>query len=85
LPGTEAPSLVALMRMSREEWDRWTRGTAIRRAGYERFKRNVAVAMGNWLAATDDPPAEALEGLREALTDEEPLVREHAAWASERE
>jgi epoxyqueuosine reductase len=84
LPGTEAPSLVALMRMSREEWDRWTRGTAIRRAGFRGFKRNVAVAMGNWLAAMDDPPAEALEVLREALEDEEPLVREHAAWALDR-
>jgi hypothetical protein len=34
LPGTEAPSLVELMRMSYEEWDVWTRGSAIRRAGY---------------------------------------------------
>jgi hypothetical protein len=80
-PGTEAPSLVALTRMSREEWDRWTRGTAIRRAGYTGFKRNVAVAMGNWLAAMDDPPAEAVDVLREALEDQEPLVREHAEWA----
>jgi epoxyqueuosine reductase len=67
--------------MSYDEWDVWTRGSAIRRAGCTGFKRNVAVAMGNWLAATVDPPAEALEVLREALEDDEALVREHAEWA----
>lgn len=81
LPGTESPSLVELMRMTREEWDRWTRGSAIRRAGYAGFKRNVAVAIGNWLALTDEPPEEAVEVLRDTLADEDPLVREHSAWA----
>lgn len=81
LAGTESPSLVALMRMSRDEWDMWTRGSAMRRAGYAGFKRNVAVAMGNWLASVDEPPEEAVAVLREALKDPEPLVREHAGWA----
>ena len=77
--------------MTREEWDRWTRGSAIRRAGYAGSKRNVAVAMGNWsvaevaegnwFASVDQPPEDALAVLRDALEDEEPLVREHAAWA----
>lgn len=40
LPSTESPSLVMLMPMTREEWER---GSPIRRAGYTRFKRNVAV------------------------------------------
>ena len=83
LPGTESPSLIELMRMTREEWDRWTRGSAIRRAGYAGFKRNVAVAMGNWLASVDAVPDEALRVLRDALDEEKPLVREHAAWALE--
>jgi epoxyqueuosine reductase QueG len=81
LPGTEAPSLVELMRMSYEEWDAWTRGSAIRRAGYAGLKRNVAVAMGNWLASADEPPEAAVAALREAMQDEEPLVREHGRWA----
>jgi len=81
LPGTESPSLVELMRMTREEWDVWTRGSAMRRAGYEGFKRNVAVAMGNWLASVSEPPEEAVAALRDALEDESGLVREHAAWA----
>ena len=80
LPRTEAASLVDLMRMSREQWDVWTRGSAVRRAGYAGFKRNVAVALGNWLAAADEPQHEAVAVLRRALEDE-PLVREHAAWA----
>lgn len=77
VPGTESPSLVELMQMTREEWDRWTRGSAIRRAGYAGFRRNVAVAIGNWLASVDE---EAVAALRDAL-DYDPLVREHAAWA----
>ncbi|MEJ2218771.1 MAG: hypothetical protein P8099_19470 [Gemmatimonadota bacterium] len=80
--------------MTREEWDVWTRGSAMRRAGYAGFRRNVAVALGNlsaakvvegnWLAEVEDPPEEAVDVLREALEDEEPLVREHARWALER-
>lgn len=69
--------------MTREEWDVWTRGSSFRRAGYAGFKRNVAVAIGNWLALVDQPPEEAVAVLREAMEDEEPLVREHAAWALE--
>ncbi len=67
--------------MTREDWDAFSRGSAIRRAGYAGFKRNVAVAMGNWLASVDEPPEEAVEVLREALEDPESLVREHVAWA----
>jgi epoxyqueuosine reductase len=69
------------MRMTREEWDRWTRGSAIRRAGYAGFKRNVAVAIGNWIASVEQAPEEAVAVLRGALEDESELVREHAAWA----
>jgi epoxyqueuosine reductase len=75
LPGTDAPSLIALMRMTYAEWDEWTRGSAIRRAGYAGLRRNVAVALGNWGVE------EAAPVLVEALSDPEPLVRAHAAWA----
>jgi epoxyqueuosine reductase len=68
-------SLVDLMGMSEEEWDEFSRGSAIRRAKRSGFLRNVAVALGNcgWPAAV---PA-----LAAALSDPEPLVRGHAAWA----
>lgn len=61
--------------LSREEWDVWSRGSAMRRAGYAGFKRNVAVALGNW-----GSPA-AIPVLADSLSDPEPLVRAHAAWA----
>jgi len=67
--------LVALLRMSREEFMAATKGSAIRRARYSGFLRNVAVALGNcgesWVIAP----------LAEALVHDEPLVRGHAAWA----
>lgn len=53
----------------------------MRRAGYAGFKRNVAVALGNWLASVDEAPVEAVAVLRDALEDAEAPVREHAAWA----
>ncbi|CAN5761583.1 hypothetical protein BH23GEM3_BH23GEM3_00620 [soil metagenome] len=68
------PSLVSLMRMTYEDWDEWTRGSAMRRSGYAGFRRNVAVALGNW--GSD----EAVSVLVEVLGDAEPLVRGHAAW-----
>ena len=80
-PGTSAPPLVDLMRMTPQQWDSFTRGSAIRRAGYPGFRRNVAVAMGNWLAGVDEPSANAVAALIEALHDPSPLVRGHAAWA----
>jgi epoxyqueuosine reductase len=67
--------LVAMLRMSREEFLLATRGSAIRRARYGGFLRNVAVALGN----TGDP--RGVPPLIEALAHEEPLVRGHAAWA----
>lgn len=76
LPGTQTTSLVELIRMTREEWDVWTRGSAVRRAGYAGFKRNVGVAaLGNWGSEA------AVPVLTEALKDDEPLVRGHPAWA----
>ncbi|MEN8374236.1 MAG: tRNA epoxyqueuosine(34) reductase QueG [Gemmatimonadota bacterium] len=83
-PGTDAPALLDLLRMSEEEWDEFSRGSAIRRAGYVGFRRNVVVAIGNWLAGPGPPDDEAVRLLGDALEDEEPLVREHAAWALER-
>ncbi len=82
-PGTDAPSLVELLRMalSEERWESFSRGSAIRRAGRAGFARNVCIALGNWLAGSDEPPSEAVTVLVEALSDPAPLVRGHAAWA----
>ena len=71
----ESPQLTELMRMSPDRWREFSRGSAIKRAKRSGFLRNVAVALGNSGAP------EAFPALTEALSDEEPLVREHAAWA----
>jgi len=63
------------------EWDAFTRGSAIRRAGYAGLRRNVAIALGNWLAASDTPDPEAVGELVAALSDEDEVVAEAAAWA----
>ena len=52
------------------------RGSAIYRIGYERWLRNIAVALGN--APSSAPVLQALAARRE---DASPLVREHVAWA----
>ena len=51
------------------------RGSAMKRAKLPAMKRNAAVVLGN-VGTADD-----VDVLTRALDDEEPLVREHAAWA----
>jgi hypothetical protein len=82
-PGTDAPALIELLSMalSEESWESFSRGSAVRRAGRAGFTRNVCVALGNWLAGEEEPPPEGVRLLVEALSDPEPLVRGHAAWA----
>jgi len=55
-----------------------TRGSAIRRIGFERWLRNVAVALGN---APTSPAVVA--ALRTRERDPSALVREHVRWALE--
>jgi epoxyqueuosine reductase len=81
IPTTDGPSLVSLMRMAEDEWDAFTRGSAMRRAGYAGLRRNVATALGNWLAASDAPDPEAVDQLRAALSDEDLVSAEAAGWA----
>jgi epoxyqueuosine reductase len=71
----ERPALAELMAMDEDAWERFSRGSAVRRAKRAGFLRNVAVALGNWGAPEAEPP------LVSALDDAEPLVRGHAAWA----
>jgi epoxyqueuosine reductase len=71
----DSPSLEAWMGMSVEDWRVFAKGSAIKRTKRRGFLRNVAVALGN---AGDPASVPALTG---ALSDEEPLVRGHAAWA----
>jgi len=74
-----APTLLDLWAWSEADFLRHTEGTAIRRIGYRRWRRNLAVALGNALrAGAGDAVAEALAAF---LPVADALVAEHVAWA----
>ena len=77
--GLDAASLVELFAWSADEFDARMRGSAIRRIGYERWLRNLAVGLGN---APGSP--EVLAALRARRDHSSPLVREHVEWALSR-
>jgi len=56
-----------------------TEGSSIRRIGFARWRRNLAVALGNALSETSD--RHIADALREALPAADALVREHIEWA----
>ena len=77
-------SLLQLWSWDEAQWLRRTEGSAIRRVGWVRWRRNLAVALGNALAQAgrDTPQAKALKSaLLAAREDAAPLVREHIDWA----
>ncbi len=78
--GLDGASLVTLFAWTEDEFLRNTEGSAIRRIGYERWSRNVAVALGN---APRDPTI--LVALHARANDPSPIVREHVQWAIERQ
>jgi epoxyqueuosine reductase len=74
-PLTDSPSLIALLQLTPDAFRHHFKGSPIKRAKRRGLLRNVAVALGN----SGDPGA--VPALTDALADEEPLVRGHAAWA----
>ncbi len=72
-------TLLSLWDWSEAEFLRRTEGSAIRRIGYPRWRRNLAVALGNALHAAEDGAVRA--ALRAALGSADALVAEHIAWA----
>ncbi len=74
--GLDDASLVDLFAWDEATWLEKTEGSAIRRIGFERWLRNVAVALGN--AATCAEVVAALESRQHGQSE---LVAEHVAWA----
>ena len=72
----DGADLVDLFRWSSHDFDHRTRGSAIRRVGYEGWLRNIAVALGN---APTSP--EIVAALQTRAYDSSALVKEHVAWA----
>ena len=74
--GLDRASLVELFAWTAAEFDARMQGSAIRRLGYERWSRNLAVGLGNAPRS-----AEVIAALEQRRDDPSPLVREHVAWA----
>ncbi|HEY8570166.1 tRNA epoxyqueuosine(34) reductase QueG [Microbulbifer sp.] len=74
--GLDSGALVDLFRWTEDEFLKKTEGSAIRRIGFERWQRNLAVALGN-----SDPAPETILALEEALGSTTSLVAEHIEWA----
>jgi epoxyqueuosine reductase len=82
--GLGQASLLHLWSWTETEFEERHEGSAIRRIGYSRWRRNLAVAMGNALAS---PKVDATEknliqkALSESLSSADALVAEHIEWA----
>jgi len=63
--------------LSPQDFNRKFKDNPVLRSKRRGYLRNVAVALGN----SGDPAA--LPALERAVQDTEPLIREHAVWASE--
>ena len=77
-------SLLELWAWDETAFEQRTEGSAIRRIGYARWRRNLAVALGNARRAL--APDHGLQGpieqaLRAALPPADALVAEHLRWA----
>ncbi|HEB52042.1 MAG TPA: tRNA epoxyqueuosine(34) reductase QueG, partial [bacterium] len=71
----ETWTLVDVLTMDEDRYQHEFVGTAMRRAKRSGLRRNAAIVLGN----RGDPAA--LPALLTALTDPDPVVRGHAAWA----
>lgn len=92
-PWARDPELLVLWSWTEADFLTHTQGSAIRRIGYERWRRNLAVAIGNGLHARPHTgssdqaavaslwAADARMALQAAWAQSTPLVREHIDWA----
>ena len=85
----DSKKLVEYFSWTHEEFESNTAGSAIRRIGYERWLRNIAVAMGNALSQYKSNPLLMNSSSQELITQalnfrinhSSPLVAEHLSWA----
>jgi epoxyqueuosine reductase len=72
----DTATLVDLFAWEENDFNEKLAGSPIRRIGYQRWLRNIAVALGN------APPSDGvISALRSRADHPLPLVREHVAWA----
>ena len=78
----DAPDLIELFNWSEQAFLKNTEGSAIRRIGYQRWLRNIAIALGN--APASEKVIGILQDKKQAFIDDEMLV-EHINWALARQ
>lgn len=78
--GLDDVELTTLFLWDEVTWEQRTEGSALRRIGFERWLRNLAIALGN--APPSPEVRAALEQRREHPSE---LVREHVLWALQRQ
>ncbi len=74
----DSTDMTELFAWTEDEWLKRTEGSAIRRIGYERWQRNLAIALGN----AKTTPA-VIDALNKGRDNQSELVAEHVAWALE--
>ena len=74
--GLDSAALAVLFAWSEADFAERTAGSPIHRIGYERWLRNIAVALGNAPSAP-----EVLAALQSRVEHPSALVREHVGWA----
>jgi epoxyqueuosine reductase len=74
--GLDRATLVELFAWTEGQFDERLRGSPIRRIGYERWLRNLAVGLGNAPSSPD-----VIAALRARAGHPSELVREHVRWA----
>ncbi|XOV86048.1 MAG: tRNA epoxyqueuosine(34) reductase QueG [Pseudomonadota bacterium] len=74
--GLSSATLLSLLNWTEAEFLEKTRGSAIRRAGFQGWQRNIAIALGNGPA--DREVVRTLTDLRPLVSD---MVAEHINWA----
>lgn len=82
--GLDDVTLLALFSWNETEFNARFEGSAIRRIGHERWRRNIAVALGNALASpglADERTSEIRSALHAQRSSASELVREHIDWA----
>ena len=74
--GLDGATLIELFAWNEVQFNERHAGSAIRRIGYQRWLRNLAVALGNARTSAD-----VIAALQARADDASELVREHVAWA----
>ncbi len=83
----DAPDLIELFSWSEEAFLKNTEGSAIRRIGYQRWLRNITIALGNAIVNNTSATEIIIENLKRKKVkfSHDEMLAEHIDWALERQ